>query len=110
MDIHLTPPSFTITAELSCYLVWGFLHFVIGILFLMLSCLVFFNRLAMQWFNGGYWWLFILSPIAFGLIILLNLFYIKKKEDVKTLNRNIELYRALNEANDLFLKETNLRL
>lgn len=35
---------------------------------------------------------------------------IKNKEDKKTALRNLELYRALNEANDLFLKGTGLRL
>jgi hypothetical protein len=35
---------------------------------------------------------------------------VKNKEDKKTALRNLELYRALNEANDLFLKGTGLRL
>jgi len=35
---------------------------------------------------------------------------VKCKEEKKTLKRNLELYKALNEANDLFLQDTNLRL
>lgn len=34
----------------------------------------------------------------------------KCKEDRKAKKRNLELYKALNEANDLFLENTNLRL
>lgn len=77
---------------------------------MMCACLIFWNALAYAWFRGGYWWLFILIPIAFLVLVLAIAMRFKKIEDVKTQKRNLEIYRALNEANDLFLKDTNLRL
>jgi phosphotransferase system glucose/maltose/N-acetylglucosamine-specific IIC component len=108
--MHLTPASFTITAEYSCYLVWAFMHFMIGGIFMLLACFVFWSPLASAWFKGGYWWMFVFIPIAFLLLVIAVCMFMKRKEDVKTKKRNLELYKALNEANDLFLKDTNLRL
>jgi hypothetical protein len=110
VDMHLTPKSFTVTSEYSCFVVYAYFHFLIGIVFMMLACLIFWNPLAKAWFNGGYWWLFLLTPVAFLVLISTVAMFLKRNEDKKTLQRNLELYKALNEANDLFLKDTNLRL
>ena len=108
--MHLRPASFTITREYSCFLTFGIVHFSLAIVFMMLICLVFLSALTRAWFKNGYWWLFILVPVAFFSIVLAAISFFKKKEDKKTLNRNLELYRALNEANDLFLKDSGIRL
>jgi hypothetical protein len=110
VDIHLSPASFTVTAEYSCFIVYATLYLSIGIIFMLLSCLVFWNQLAKQWFERGFWWLFIFSPIAFLFLVICVATTLKYKEDKKTRVRNLELYKALNEVNDLFLKGTGLRL
>jgi Na+-transporting NADH:ubiquinone oxidoreductase subunit NqrB len=49
-----------------------------GLLFMMIICFVMISPLAVAWFNGGYWWLFILTPLAFVLMVTAVTCFIRK--------------------------------
>lgn len=51
-----------------------------------------------------------MTPVSYAMLVTTIAFFMKREEDKKTKIRNLELYKALNEANDLFLKGTDLRL
>jgi hypothetical protein len=81
-----------------------------GLLFMLTLCFVMISPLAVAWFNGGYWWLFVLSPLAFVLMIIATACYIRKKEDKLTFMRNLSLSSALREAEETYLAGTGIQL
>ena len=83
---------------------------MIGLLFMLFYIFVMESPLAAAWFNKGYWWLFILPPIAFILMVTAVACFIRKKEDKITLQRNLSLQRALGDAQDSYLSGTGIEL
>jgi uncharacterized protein YacL len=108
VDMHLTPSMKTVGGAYSCFNVFAFIFISIGILFMLLLSLVILNPLASAWFKGGYWWLFILTPLAFILFVIMTACYMRKREDRATLLRNMNLFRALRKAEDTYLSDTGI--
>jgi hypothetical protein len=79
-------------------------------LFFFLMTFVFVSPLAVSWFNGGYWWLFIMTPIAFILMVVMVACFMRKREDRATFLRHINVFRALKKAENTYLTETNIQL
>lgn len=106
----MTPSQRTIGGAYSCFIVFAFVFVMIGIIFTCLMCLLILNPLAKAWFSGGYWWLFILSPLAFLLLVIMTACMLRRKEDKATLERHMSIFKALKKAEDAYLGDTGITL
>jgi len=77
---------------------------------MLLMVFVFTNQLAVDWFTGGYWGIFILSPLAFSLLVIMTACFIRRSEDKNTMMRHMNLFKALKKAEGDFLGETGIQL
>lgn len=110
VDQHLTPPMKTIGGTYSCFVLFAILFASIGLIFMLFLSLGILNTLAARWFNSGYWWLFILTPLAFILMVLSVACFIRSREDKNTLLRNMNLFKALKRAEEAYLSDTDIQL
>jgi len=74
------------------------------------ACLIFWHNLAAMWWKAGFWWLFVLPPVAFTLMILAGVFYMKNCEEKNLAKRHYALYCALKEIQSIIGEETGLVL
>ena len=106
----MSPASFTVPSAYSCFFAYAIIYYMIGFLFMLLACTVIWSPLTRAWFQGGYWWLFIFTPVASLCLVIATSCWMLSNSNRQTKKRNMELYSALQRANDLFLTGTGFRL
>jgi hypothetical protein len=107
VDKWVTPDLKTPGKMYSCFVVYAIAFWMLGIIFMLFCSLLFWYNLANKYWKGGMWWLFILPPTAFTLMLLATACYMKRSEDQKIFQRNFALYLATREIQSR-LAETNL--